>query len=112
MSEEQKQYSIAIIGSPDAVLGFKALGVDALGIKTKEEAEDVLAESYASEKYAIIFITEDWYDTIRKTINELPVQALPALVAIPSQAGSTGAGLANLKRIVEKAVGSDILSDR
>jgi V/A-type H+-transporting ATPase subunit F len=112
MSENQKQYSIAVIGSPDAVLGFKALGVDALGIKTKEEAEAMLAKSYTSEKYAVIFITEDWYDIIRKEINELPAQALPAIVAIPSQAGSTGAGLANLKRIVEKAVGSDILGDR
>lgn len=104
-------YKIAIIGSPDAVNGFKAVGVDAFGIKTKEEAEQKIKELYESTEYATVFITEDFVDQIKDFLKELPPRALPAIVAVPSQEGSTGAGLENLKKIVEQAVGSDILSN-
>ncbi|MAF13407.1 MAG: V-type ATP synthase subunit F [Parcubacteria group bacterium] len=102
---------IAIIGSGDAVAGFKAVGVDAMPVKTTEEAEAKVKEVYDSTEYATLFITEDWIDQIKDFLDELPAKALPAIVAIPSQAGSTGAGLDNLKKIVEQAVGSDILSN-
>lgn len=105
-------YKIAIIGSPDAVGGFKAAGVDVFGVKTKQEVEQKIKEIYDSTEYATIFITEDWIDQIKDFLDKLPAKALPAIVAIPSHQGSTGAGLANLKKIVEQAVGSDILSDR
>jgi len=104
-------YKIAIIGSEDAIAGFKALGVEAIGIKNKEEAEIKVKELYDSTDYAAVFITEDWVDQIKEYITSLPAKALPAIVAVPSQAGSTGAGLENLKKIVEQAVGSDILSN-
>ena len=35
--------------------------------------------------------------------------ALPAIIPLPSHQGSSGYGLARLKRIVERAIGSDIL---
>ncbi len=103
-------YKIAIIGSEDAIGGFKAVGLDVFGIKTKEKCEEEFLKIYNSAEYGIIFITEDWMDQIKNFLKELPPKALPSVVAVPSQAGSTGAGLANLKKIVEQAVGSDILS--
>jgi len=103
-------YKIIIIGNADAITGFKAVGIDVAGVRTKEACEEKVAEIYNSTDYGIIFITEDWVDKIKLFLSQLPPKALPAIVAIPSQAGSTGAGLANLKKIVEQAVGSDILS--
>ena len=105
-------YKIAIIGSPDAVNGFKAVGVEAIAVKTKEEAEQKVKEIYDGSEYATLFITEDIVDRIKDTLNELKPKALPAIVAVPSQEGSTGAGLRNLSKIVEQAVGSDILAER
>jgi vacuolar-type H+-ATPase subunit F/Vma7 len=35
--------------------------------------------------------------------------ALPAIVALPGIEGSHGAGVAKLKRLAERAIGSDIL---
>lgn len=104
-------YKIAIIGNNDAVGGFKAVGLDVVGVKTKKECEQEFLKIYNSADYGIIFITEDWLDQIKDFLKELPPQALPSVVAVPSQAGSTGAGLANLRKIVEQAVGSDILSN-
>ena len=103
-------YRVAIIGNADAVNGFKAVGVEAIGVKTQAECQEKLGQLFNTDDYAIVFITEDWADQIRNYLDELPARALPAIVAVPSQAGSTGAGLRSLKRIVEQAVGSDILS--
>ncbi len=106
------RYKIAIIGSPDTVTGFKAVGAEAVAVNSSQEAETKVKEIYESSEYAALFITEDLVDQIKETLDKLPPKALPAIVAVPSQAGSTGAGFANLKKIVEQAVGSDILSER
>lgn len=103
-------YKIIIIGNEDAITGFKAVGLEVAGVKTKEDCEKKVSEIYGSNDYGVLFITEDWADQIKTFLDQLPPKALPAIVAVPSQAGSTGAGLANLKKIVEQAVGSDILS--
>lgn len=107
----EKEYKIAIIGSPDAIGGFRAIGVEAIGVQSAENCREKFMEAFDSQKYGIIFITEDWAEMIKDVFSELPLRALPAIVAIPSQTGSTGVGIANLKRIVEQAVGSDILAN-
>ena len=104
-------YKIAIIGNDDAIGGFKAVGATAIGVKDIEDAKQKITAIYNSDEYAALFITEDWADKLKSFLMELPPKALPAITAIPSQSGSTGAGLANLKRIVEQAVGSDILNN-
>lgn len=104
-------YKVAILGSKDAVLGFKVLGLEAILVSSEKEAGEKLLSAYQGGDYAIIFITEDWIDKIKNFIDELPPKALPALVAVPGQQGSTGAGAKGIKKIVEQAVGSDILSN-
>lgn len=103
------EYKIAILGNKGSVRGFRALGVDTFEVDKVEEAVQKLKEVYASDDYAVLFITEDWADRLKKASSELPAKALPAVVAVPSQIGSTGAGLRNLSKIVEQAAGSDIL---
>lgn len=103
------EYKIAILGSKDSVRGFQALGVDTFEVSKVQQAQEQVQQVYNSDEYAVLFITEDWADQVRQTLEELPPKALPAVVAVPSQAGSTGAGLRNLSKIVEQAVGSDIL---
>lgn len=106
-----KNYKIAIIGNPDAIGGFRAVGVDAIGINSAADAQNKIQELYDQNDYAVVFITEDWAEKIKSFLKQLPAKALPSIVAIPSQAGSTGAGLEQLSAIVEQAVGSDILSN-
>lgn len=106
-----KEYKIAIIGSADAIGGFRAIGVEAISVESAEDCRKKFWEAFNSPEYGILFITEDWAEKINDVFEELPVRALPSVVAIPSQSGSTGTGLANLKRVVERAVGSDILAD-
>src|SRR4030042_6519028 len=99
---------IAIIGNHNVILGFKALGVDAFSVENKSEAERAVDEIKQKNNYGIVFITEDFMDKAKEKLEELKKDALPAIVPIPSYI-KTGAGLRNLKKIVERAVGSDIL---
>jgi V/A-type H+/Na+-transporting ATPase subunit F len=105
-------YRTAIIGTKETVGGFALLGVDVVPAETEQEAVEALHRLKKEETnpYAIVFITEDLASGISPDDEKkLARGALPAFIPIPSHKGSTGYGLARLKRIVERAVGSDIL---
>ncbi|MBU0731629.1 V-type ATP synthase subunit F [Patescibacteria group bacterium] len=104
-------YKIAILGNHDAILGFRALGLETHDIATQEQGLEVLKKIREAEDYGIIFITEDWTPKLEKELLKLEGRALPAIISIPSQEGTTGEGLKNISKIVEQAVGSDILSN-
>jgi V/A-type H+-transporting ATPase subunit F len=101
-------YKIGVIGDKQSVLGFKAVGLDVFDCSTKEDAENKL-KSIADEDYAIIYMTENFYVEIKDTIYEYNEKRLPAIIPIPGMKGSTGIGLENIKKAVERAVGADIL---
>ena len=111
---------IAIVGTWEAVAGFALLGVDVTPVKDSEEAvaelhrlkKETAPDEHGVERnvYAIVFITEDLAGGITPDDEKkLARGALPAIIPLPSHKGSTGYGLQRLKRIVERAVGSDIL---
>lgn len=114
-------YRIAIVGSRQSVQGFSLLGAD---IVPAESTAEAIAELYRLKKvmtkddrgvernaYAIVFVTEDLASGIPpEDEKKLARGALPAIIPLPSHRGSSGYGLARLKRIVERAVGSDILA--
>jgi len=114
------KYKTAIIGSRDAIAGFSLLGVDVVPVESPQEAVEQLLTLKKKKRedergvevntYAIIFITEDLAGGISPDDEKkLARGALPAIIPLPSHQGSTGYGLQRLKRIVERAVGSDIL---
>lgn len=101
-------YKIGIIGDKQSVQGFKAVGLDVFDCNTKEEAKNTL-HKIAGDNYAIIYVTESFYDQIKESIYEYNEERLPAIIPIPGMQGTLGIGLSNIKKAVEKAVGADIL---
>ena len=110
MVSTDQQYRMAIVGSPDVVQGFSALGVDTFPVRKDVEVHEALKRTKDEGRYAVVFITEDWADQSQEVLADLSTDALPAYIAIPPPHGSTGAGMKRLQQIVEQAVGSDILS--
>lgn len=111
----KENYKIAIIGNKETILGFKALGVKTLNANNAEEALKILLELKAEtqEKYAIIFITEDLAMEIpHKDYKKLSQEALPAIIPLPGSKGTTGYGLKRIGKMVEQAIGSDILNQK
>lgn len=112
------QYLIAIVGPKEEVLGFKGLGLTIFDVETQAEAEETLFElkkktmtEGSTEKYAIVFVLETFIQKIdRDKYQKLSSGAFPAIIPIPGHKGKTGFGLTKIRRIVEKAIGSDIFA--
>jgi len=102
-----KDYKIAAIGEADSIIGFLALGVEIYPVTSAEEAATALER--IKHDYGIIFITETVAQEITEMIHTVSQGALPAVVLIPSNQGSRGYALGRIRKIVERAVGADIL---
>ena len=111
-------YKVAIIGPKDIISGFKALGVVPFDAQTGEEAliilkkikKDIDENNTDTDLYATVLIIENIMEEISKDDKErLSHGALPAILALPGLEGSQGAGVAKLKSLAERAIGSDIL---
>lgn len=118
-----EKYKIAIVGNKDAILGFKALGLETHDANSTEEAVQTLYKLKTSttgneegpdrhSAYAIIFITEDLALGISKEdYKKLSREALPAIIPVPGTKGTTGYGIRRIGKMVEQAVGSDIFKE-
>lgn len=60
-------------------------------------------------EYAVIYITEQLAAQLSAEISKYSEELMPAIIQIPGISGNTGAGIENVKKSVETAVGSDIL---
>ncbi|MGI6177798.1 MAG: V-type ATP synthase subunit F [Eubacterium sp.] len=101
-------YKIAVMGDYDSIYGFATIGYDIVTTTDADEAGDKLDE-LAAGGYGIIFVTEALAAQIESKIAKYKNSMLPAIILIPGVSGNTGAGVENVKKTVEQAVGSDIL---
>lgn len=101
-------YKVAVIGDRDSIYGFAALGLETYPVSDREEAARVL-KSLAEGQFAVIYITEALQAELETEIDQYIVNYLPAIIPIPGVSGNTGKGMRNVKKSVERAVGSDII---
>lgn len=103
-------YKIAVLGNRDSIYGMAALGLDIFPIDDLNQEETVrLFRRLAEGDYAVIYITEALYVTLEAEVLRYQSKQLPAVIPIPGITGNTGAGVSSLKKLVEQAVGSDII---
>ena len=98
-------YKIAVLGDRESVLGFKTLGLDVHPAETAEEARKILHRLARDGETAIIYLTEQFQDEVKKYKDAV----IPAIILIPGKSGSLGIGMQNITDSVERAVGADIL---
>ena len=98
-------YKIAVLGDYNSIYGFAALGLDTFPVEDPAEGKEKLNRLAAGE-YAVIYITEQLAAQLSAEISKYSEELMPAIIQIP---GNTGAGIENVKKSVETAVGSDIL---
>jgi len=104
-------YKIAVMGSPDTVMGFKALGLEAVPVRTEEEARRSFRALTrpGDDEYAIIYVEERLAEPLGEDIAKFKDRPSPAVILIPGKDGSMGLGLSALQTAVERAVGANIL---
>lgn len=101
-------YKIAVMGDRDSIYGFAALGLDIHPTADPVEAAKKLRR-LAESGYAVIYITEALAAALEPEIERYRTQFVPAIIPIPGVSGNTGAGMAHVRKSVERAVGSDII---
>lgn len=101
-------YKIAVIGDRDSIFGFAALGLETVICDSGEDASHRLRKMAAGD-YAVIYITEKLAALAADEIERLSESVTPAIIPIPGVSGNTGCGIADVKKSVERAVGSDII---
>lgn len=119
MENKKQNYNIAIVGPEDMVSGFNALGADVFSADNAEDAlahiktfrKQTLDEESSGKKYGIIMVI----DSLIKDLPEdeyarISEGALPTLLSIPGINSDKEAGTQKLRKLAEKAIGSDILS--
>lgn len=101
-------YKVAVIGDRDSIYGFAALGLDIYPVEERDEASKML-KRLTNGSYAVIYITEKLQNELVTEIDQYTDKYLPAIIPIPGVTGNTGMGMKNVKKSVERAVGSDII---
>ena len=105
-------YKIAVIGGPDTVIGFKALGLDTFPVREATEARRVfkdITRPDQPDEYAIIYLEENLAEPLKADIDRFKDSPSPAVILIPGKDGSLGLGQSALQAAVERAVGANIL---
>lgn len=106
----KQMYKVAVIGDRESIYGFASLGLSVFPIDDKTLAP-ALVEKLVADKYGVIYITENMADAVSEQIEKYREKNLPAIILIPGISGNTGDGIRDVHKSVEKAVGSDILSN-
>ncbi|MFA0815636.1 MAG: V-type ATP synthase subunit F [Anaerofustis sp.] len=101
-------YKIAVMGDYDSIYGFAALGLEIFPVTDATEAGKLIRK-LSEGQYAVIYITEALAAVASHELEKYKTEILPAIIPIPGATGNTGLGIANVKKFVEQAVGSDII---
>lgn len=105
-------YRIAAMGDRDSIYGFASIGLDIFPAPVEDpQAAAATLRKLAESDYAVIYMTEGLAAVLEADIDKYRDTRTPAIILIPGVSGNTGAGMRNVGKAVEKAVGSDILSD-
>lgn len=110
-------YKTAIIGPTDVVSGFRALGVDVYPASSGSELLDTLVrlkrgqgDEGGGTRYAVVVAMESLVAELPSEEWEKAVRGvLPAVLVLPGIEGSSGQGERTLRKLAERAIGSDIL---
>ena len=100
--------NIAAMGDRDSIYGFASIGLSIFPVADSTEGAKTFRQLCKGE-YAVIYITESLAAELEDEIANVAENMYPAVILIPGIYGNTGRGLIEVRKSVEKAVGSDIL---
>ena len=103
---------IAVLGNPDFVMPFSALGLDifATGESSKEITES--ATMVAEGKYGLVVVAENIAETVEPVFAEQLNKPTPCIVTVPFTAEPTGVAVKSLGESIRLATGINILESK
>lgn len=102
---------IYAIGAPDVVGPFKVVGAKVLAGTTAEDVKASVQTVYRDRQAALAIVTEDAAELAAEAIGHLKDKLGPAVLLIPSHRGSSGRPLTDIRELVARAVGIDLMAN-
>ena len=100
--------TLGAVGERDAVLCFKAIGMEVIPTTNPEETARALF-TLTRQGVRVIFITENAAQQAPEALQRYQRDPQVSVIPIPGIAGATGFAMSRVKANVEKAIGADIL---
>ena len=95
-------YRIAVIGSWESVMGFRALGLETYPVTAPEEARETIRELAKSGDCGIIYLTEQLAKDLPDVLDRYKDELRPAIILIPGREGSLGIGMNNIQQSIQR----------
>ncbi len=99
---------VGFIGSPDTAPVFRPLGMDVAEVHTAEAAEAAL-ERMCRGDHVLVLLEEDVARDMAAAVERVKRRPLPVISLVPGAGGSRGTTIEAIRKLVERAVGADIL---
>jgi V/A-type H+-transporting ATPase subunit F len=103
--------SIAVVGDERNILGFRPFGVDVhFYVRNSGDLEEWFRD-IVRQGYTLIIVTESIAEILKSQIEALWEKQLPVVLTIRGLAESKGFASDRLRRLVIKAIGTDLFKE-
>ncbi len=102
---------IAVLGSPDFVMPFSALGVDTFDVTDERQTVIDGAKKILEEKYALVVVAENIAPQAEEVFSAVRKKTLPCVVVVPFTTESEGFATQSLGQILKMAMGINVLQN-
>ena len=99
----------AVLGSPDFVVPFAALGLDTFATEPDAETVAQNAAAILKQKYALVVVAENIARSAQTVFEEKARHATPCVVVVPFTTEPTGVATEALGKMLKLATGINIL---
>ncbi|NPV00286.1 MAG: hypothetical protein HPY53_02785 [Brevinematales bacterium] len=105
-------HKIAVIGTADTILPFRAIGAVGFEASDAGSAEKILDDSVLGQ-YGIIYIEEAFAMKFADRIQRLNNQHRSmSITSVPGSKGGTGESMEKIRFLVKRAIGIDIFGEK
>ncbi|MBS3820022.1 V-type ATP synthase subunit F [bacterium] len=99
---------VAIVGPPDLLFAFKALGVQVYSPQSKEEARKII-KNLEKEEIALCFLHQDYMEAVQEEKQKIEKKFFPVIVGFSDYREVSDQMEKRMREMSIKATGSDSL---
>jgi len=102
---------IAVLGEDRNITGFKPFGVDVYLYEGRDETISDWFRDIIKKDYKLILVTESISMKLKEQIDALWMKELPVVLTIRGMGETSRIAFGRLRRLVIKAVGTDLFQE-
>lgn len=101
-------HKLAVVGDVDSIYGFSSIGIEIFPCENSVQAMSKIKQ--LSSDFGIIFVIQSFFNEfLNEDISKFNKKITPAIISIPGINSAKTAVLTNLRDLVKRAVGFDML---